>query len=532
MDDEKLALVKIIQQDNFDIFKKVVPSVYMYSHVISIKSSNFPDFLHGNPNLLMISAFFGSMQILNYLLENGADINKKDQLKRNASHFAVAGGKIVPIQLLHKYGADFSDTVLLAASVGDIVVLKFLIETLKVDACFRDSFESSLLHAAVTSGSVDMVDFVLRLNVIDINTRDIHGNTPFHIALQCGNIYIINLLLNHPSLDISPLNKKFKTVFHLAAEKKTTEILETILLHRINKRNLNWDFTTHNSSEVLKKIDGVNKPKERVFPTLNASDIDGFTPFLCAISSGGIDVVRFFMEHPETDIYAKNNRGQRCIHIACLFNRFDVLQLLLENPKFNFSSKDSNGYTPIAIAAKIGFEDIVKLLLENRPESAKIRDNDMNNLLHFASGRITSNIIPLIAFLGVNEVNKRGETPLHIASKMGNVSVIEQLISCPGINPNMRDNCGCTPLHILAKSGHVEACQLLINNQNTDVNAIDFDGYTPLHYSTKFNNINITNILIESQRVQLNIKSKFDESALDVATDQNMVKVFLCKKSI
>jgi len=58
---------------------------------------------------------------------------------------------------------------------------------------------------------------------------------------------------------------------------------------------------------------------------------------------------------------------------------------------------------------------------------------------------------------------KDNQTALHIASRVGDVSTVELLIS-RGASMNIVTSDGYTPLHIAAKEGHEDVASLLLEH--------------------------------------------------------------------
>jgi ankyrin repeat protein len=82
----------------------------------------------------------------------------------------------------------------------------------------------------------------------------------------------------------------------------------------------------------------------------------------------------------------------------------------------------------------------------------------------------------------INAVNRRGETPLHVASDstLGDVAMIKYLVESAGANIDAKDTSGGTALHLASGAGQVPVVQYLVEEQGADVEACDADGCTAL----------------------------------------------------
>lgn len=81
----------------------------------------------------------------------------------------------------------------------------------------------------------------------------------------------------------------------------------------------------------------------------------------------------------------------------------------------------------------------------------------------------------------LNCMNQNSETPLHVASKLGNFRVC--VILCKfGADLNIKDQNGRTALHLACQNSHYRTVQVLIRSGST-LHTQDNLGNTPLHYA-------------------------------------------------
>lgn len=74
---------------------------------------------------------------------------------------------------------------------------------------------------------------------------------------------------------------------------------------------------------------------------------------------------------------------------------------------------------------------------------------------------------------------KRSRTPLHVATSVGNLDIMECLLNFKA-DPNIPDHLGTTPLHQVARFGTCDELNLLSDN-GANVNSVDRSDWTPLH---------------------------------------------------
>jgi len=149
---------------------------------------------------------------------------------------------------------------------------------------------------------------------------------------------------------------------------------------------------------------------------------------------------------------------------------------------------------PIELGAKRTSQNVdeVKQILDALP--------DKNFPLHYVienaykNQEIIHNLI-IIRGANVNLKNKKGKTPLHLASEKGFEENCQSLIH-HGADVDARDNNGKTPMHWAAWNGKEKICKLFLQNK-ADCNAQDNYGETPLHKASYHGHENVCSLLLQ-----------------------------------
>ena len=137
---------------------------------------------------LHFAAQNGDIAILQYLVENGADIKAQDTIhSRAVLHFAAENGNLECVKYLAEHGADLLDkdaygaTALhYAAGKNHLDVIKYLVSK-KMDYTAKDARGWTAMHYAANGGSIDVIKYLLAKG-LNINELTESGRTPLFFA--------------------------------------------------------------------------------------------------------------------------------------------------------------------------------------------------------------------------------------------------------------------------------------------------------------------------------------------------------------
>ena len=150
------------------------------------------------------------IDVINYLIENGANVNSKDIMGRTPLMRAAQYGFPEALSLLLKNGAEINH---------------------------KAQDESTALHYAVSSKNLEAIK-ILIANKADINAKDELGFTPLYYAIQEGNKEIAEeLLKNKASLSINGDNGD-------TLAKKAEELAENIQWRRNELKKYGYEDDT------------------------------------------------------------------------------------------------------------------------------------------------------------------------------------------------------------------------------------------------------------------------------------------------
>lgn len=134
----------------------------------------------------------------------------------------------------------------------------------------------------------------------------------------------------------------------------------------------------------------------------------------------------------------------------------------------------------------------------------------------------------------VDQVNKLGETPLHVACMYGFDNIANCLISQLKLHKkeNMLDHMNEnkeTPLFYAIFGNHLEIVKMLVD-ANCNVNVQNIWGLTPLHVAVSMKFVDIVNYLLDLPNIDLNQIENYGNTPLALALmyeDQRLINLFL-----
>lgn len=218
-----------------------------------------------------------------------------------------------------------------------------------------------------------------------------------------------------------------------------------------------------------------------------------------ASSNGHLEVVKELLNHPEIDITMKSPYGETALYLALKNGESEVVEELMKHP-------DSFEY---------GYEIYWALHEDNTDvimEALKSPNFNPNwGVHHEREGFSYGNL-------------------LTIASKYGNVQVVEELLKRSDADPNSDvDWSGSTPLIEAVENGGINLVKLLLNHPLVDPNVQDMYSSTALMrvlYDYR-NNIDIVKLLLSHPLIDPNVQSKEGLTALILASKKASKKGIL-----
>ncbi len=388
----------------------------------------------GGSTPLHVAAEQGFLEIARVLLQAGADVNAMS-ITGTPLHAAVKLGQIDMIDLLLDRGADLeartADTfqplpgctpLLQAVSVNyDLAVVERLLAH-RANVRATNALGDTVLHLAAEKGISLVFLRAAGEPGPDLEARGSQNLTPLQVACLNGNDAAARMLLE---LGANP-NASFGTAGGRPAElKRAPEAPFSPLfdgtiygaegrvvgyrLRADGKTPLHWAAATRNLRMMQVLLKHGADP--------NATDRDGLTPLLCAISlESGVDLraIQLLLD-AGADPHVVSKDGMSLLQHALRTGSIDLVAALLSKG-VNPNTADPTGATPVHAAALWSDASAMRLLLDHGAE-IDLRDPFGNTPLHTAAHASNKEVVRLLLDRGapVNARNKRNQTPLELA---------------------------------------------------------------------------------------------------------------------
>ncbi len=288
---------------------------------------------------LLIASEVGALDVVNYLLSQGANVDATTAQGENAICYAVTGAhdyqftrtnkmnennKIQIIKLLHQYGCNIN--------------------------CITKEGLTPLGYA-IYYGYNEILVELLSLGA-NVNQKDAHGLTPLMRALEYQNDYAVNVLLKHPLTDLQSVDASGQNILFYIARGSDSIENTTLFLEMLQTRHVKLTKSILSETPLSYAVDGKYDLTNIIidyYDNLNEEDTHGATPFFIAAG--------FYSESKEDYSFASQK---------------PVLSLLLERgADINYVNRD--GMTVLDIASRLEHSELKDYLLENGATSSKVK---------------------------------------------------------------------------------------------------------------------------------------------------------------
>ncbi|XP_059809885.1 transient receptor potential cation channel subfamily A member 1a [Hypanus sabinus] len=253
------------------------------------------------------AATYDSSDLVEYLIEQGADMNMTDSESRTPLLWATSHGAWNTVKTLVKRGANVK---------------------------IKNNMQCNFLHLTVLQpkGLQNLSEEILQSVEVRelLNDKDINGCTPLHYVCKQGlTDSVVKMLALNVSLHLKTADKR--SSLHFAASCGRLHTCK-LLLQAINDSKL-----------------------------LNEGDEKGMTPLLLAAQNGHTDVVQLLLR--KGALLMRDYKCWTALHYAAFGGYSRTMEVLLRCNTSLLDQVDEKGNTALHLAAKGGHNGAVRLLL-------------------------------------------------------------------------------------------------------------------------------------------------------------------------
>ncbi|VDH91361.1 transient receptor potential cation channel subfamily A member 1 [Mytilus galloprovincialis] len=451
-------------------------------------------------------------------VENPERLHIQDSNGNTALHHASINGHLHIVDFIIQHDGDINainssgDTPLHEAVRHEqTIIIDFLLKN-EADSSILNDLQMAPIHLAIDCDSLKSLEALLKHKSVNVKLAGESGFTPLHYCAYRDRAEGAKLLLKHGAKPCMKCNHGYYPI-HIAARAAAATTLDVIIKY--------VEALGYTRAEVLSFEDKENNTAlhssvnsgypEAVRVCLNAGapvdaqQEDKSTPLHFACAQGGLEMIKIMYEIQESKFLSAMNTTDILkmtpLHRAALFNHVGVVEYLLDKGA-DINALDANDRTPLFVAASKGAWSTVNLLIK-RGANIALKDEKNRNFLHvIIKGGGSLNMFEDDVFKNVknllNETDDIGCTPLHYATREGQLNAIDTLISM-GALLNPKNKMKQSPLHFAARYGRYNTCKRLLNSKDGPgiINEVDEDGSTALHHAAKNGHVKIITLLMQ-----------------------------------
>ncbi|MBA3954066.1 ankyrin repeat domain-containing protein [Candidatus Dependentiae bacterium] len=376
-------------------YNKISTLALLLEHGVDINSASNSQNITG----LMIAAYKGHIDCINFLIKHGAKVECRNTEGQNALDFALEGLQLPAALLLLEHGMELN---------------------------YNPTLHDACLQKAAYDGNTKLVELLLKKGVNPHVTTG--GTFPLLAASEKGHTDMVELLLNVPGVNPNAQDKAGQTALIYACNLGHNSIVKLLIEKKAN---------------------------------LNLQDKLGFSPLIVAIEKGFIPIVAVLVA-AGANLNVQNDIGITALWLAAYKGYTEIVELLLNPSSVDSNTPDQHGDKALTKACVFDHNNTVKLLLA-RKANPNLSDKFGNTPLMIASDKGLMPIAKVLLEAGANPniQTKSGTTALLLAALKGHTEMVRFLLNA-GADTNLKDENNETALIKAVANGHIEIVKLLL----------------------------------------------------------------------
>jgi ankyrin repeat protein len=478
-----------------------------------------------NNTALLLACKKSHFDIVKYLVENGAAVNANDSRSSTPLILASKNGNFEIVKFLVENGADVNakykadhTALVLASKNSHFEIVKFLIEN-GADLNAKCSDKHQPLILASKNGNLELVKYLIK-NGEDVNATNNNNDTALILASKNGHLEIVKLLIESKA-DLDAKNDYNSTAIMLASKNDFFEIVKYLAE---NGADVNAKDYFNNTSLILSAKNGYFKTVKFLVEKkadINLKNQDHKSALILAYENSHFELVKFLVESG-ADVNVKDLYSNTPLILATIKGDLEMVKYFVLN-RADVDEKYADNNTPIMLASQNGHFEIVKYLAEF--SNPKCENKEKCLILASKNGHLE--VVKFFADNGadINKTDFNQNTALMLASKHGRFETVKFLLA-KGSDVNAKDNYRETSLLLASRNGNLEIVNFLVQN-GSDVNAKDYYFNTALILASKIGHFEIVKYLVENS-ADVNAKNEDGNTALVLASQYGHLEIVKC----
>ncbi|KAF8336030.1 ankyrin repeat-containing domain protein [Amanita rubescens] len=531
----------LLEKHSLSIWKNYQGSLIRNSNEIQVKkvtniatqiNKNHVDAGKDNGNALYAASLGGYNEIVELLLDRGADVNAQGGIYGYALQAASERGRNEIAKLLLDKGAyvnaaggHYKHALQAASQGGHNEIVKLLLNRgAYVNA--KGGHYGDALQAASQGGHHEIVKLLLDKGAY-VNVQGGHYGNALQAASQGGHDEIVKLLLDKGA-DVNAQGGHYGNALQAASQGGHNDIVK-LLLGKDADVNAQGGYygnalqaasQRHNEIVVLLLDRGAD---------VNAQGGEHVNALIAASSGGHIEIVKLLLERG-ADVSAQGGKHGNALQVASARGHNEIFQLFLERGA-DVNVQGGHYGNALQAASQGEHDEIVQILLE-RGADVNAQGGLYGNALLVASQKGHNKIVKLLLDRGA-DIDVQGGYyghALQAASARGHSEIVQLLLE-EGADVNTKGGYYGNSLQAASARGHHEVVQLLLE-EGADVNAQGGHYGNALQAASAEGHNEIVQLLLE-QGAGVNAQGSLHGGLLQAASSsgQHGIAQFLVDKS-
>ena len=305
-------------------------------------------FIQANAQDIFSSAKEGNLERVILLIEGNQELIKAaNERQKTALHFAAEKGHLEIVAYLLENGAE-------------------------VDA--KSIYKTTPLFSAAETGNLELAEMLIKYTA-DVNAFSQFFGTALHRAVYMGHPEVSKYLLEHGA-NVTAQNST-GTVLHTAALMGRPNLARLLIEYGADVNCVNamgitplyYAISTGKDRSSELSMLFINKGADA-----NAMDKDGNSVLMMAVQQGYPDIVKELIGEGADKTIRDINTKQSLLHSAAIYGYGDVATILIQSG-LDVNARDSDGKTPLYYAQKYGHKTVADPLVKAGAEKEKTESN-------------------------------------------------------------------------------------------------------------------------------------------------------------